>query len=347
MPTHSANPPTSGQSSYAYLGDGNPDTRGPAMSTIISTISRRPARAATIAFSDSERECLVRAVSTSPTGSQAPVPITVSVGYYYLKTDRTSSRYQFQYFRPDGALPLTVAQERPYFPPPISTSTPITSSCVTSPAKPVPQPMMKLTSTVHAGYAQVEAEITDNLRATAGVRYEEASKTSSRRSNARADQDRQQLLAARRDRDVEFGGHAASPACVQDHRPPPVPRTRAQIYQDFESDREFSGNPFLGTDAVQLRSPLRIVFRAGPAPVARRLLQEDRQSDRGGRLFRERRPASRRLRQRSRGRAVWRRVGGAGLSAACGPRRQFFDSRRLLFIGNYTYTRSRITADAA
>jgi hypothetical protein len=41
------------------------------------------------------------------------VPVTLSAGYGYQLSERTSSRYQFHYFRPDGALPLEVAQERP------------------------------------------------------------------------------------------------------------------------------------------------------------------------------------------------------------------------------------------
>src|SRR5690606_30253966 len=45
---------------------------------------------------------------------RGPIPITLSAGYAYTQTERTSSRYQFRYRRLSGeALPLAVAQERP------------------------------------------------------------------------------------------------------------------------------------------------------------------------------------------------------------------------------------------
>ena len=121
-----------------------------------------------------------------------------------------------------------------------------------------------------------------------------------------------------------------------------------QIYQDFESDREFTGNPFLiDSELFNAEARYEYYFARDQRITRRRLLQEDRQSDRGGGLLRRRRPAARRLRQRAGGRAVRRRDRGAGhlpLDRLGGP---FFDTRRLLLIGNYTYTQSSISADSS
>ena len=75
-----------------------------------------------------------------------------------------------------------------------------------------------------------------------------------------------------------------------------------QIYQDFESDREFTGNPFLtDSELLNVEARYEYYFARGQRLSRRRLLQEDRQSDRGGRLLRRRRPAPHRLRQRAAG----------------------------------------------
>ncbi len=252
------------------------------------------------------------------------MPITVSGGYYYTRTDRTSSRYQFQYFSPDGALPVAVAQERPDFL--LSDFNIYTFNIqLRDTSGEAGAAAYDADLIVHAGYAQVEAEFTDTLRATVGVRYEDGEQNVQPVGAVLAPTNIANTywlpaatLTWQFMPDMQLRLHASKTIARPQFR-----ELAQQIYQDFESDREFSGNPFLqDSELFNCGGALRMVFRARPAALGRRLLQEDRQSDRGGRLLRERpEPAPRRLRQRAGGRALRRRVRGAGPFALVRPGR--------------------------
>ena len=196
---------------------------------------------------------------------------------------------------------------------------------------------------IHAGYAQVGggAESTGSAP-PGGVRYEDADpERAAHRQHVRADLARQQLLAARGDIDLDLHGrlqlrlHASKTIARPQFR-----ELAPQIYQDFESDREFTGNPFL-TDSELLNAEARLEYyfardqRITLAGFYKRIDNpiEAAAFFAGGGQLRDRlrqRPASRALRRaRSRSRPIFRSNGLGG---------RFFATRRLLFIGNYTYS---------
>ncbi len=100
--------------SYFYLGDGDPATSGAGdVDDYVNNLSSA-GQFANIAFSSLNENVYAGGLDLA---YRLPVamPLTLSAGYAYNRTDRAASRFQFQYFRPDGALPVTVAQERPDF----------------------------------------------------------------------------------------------------------------------------------------------------------------------------------------------------------------------------------------
>lgn len=110
-------------------------------------------------------------------------PFTLSAGYYYSDTDRTSSRLPFNYqvgesggtapgypynlYRPDLLLSPDVLNN----PNPLTPGGPGIQLRFNSP---VGSPIYDASLRIHAGYVQAEAEATDGVRATIGVRYENA-----------------------------------------------------------------------------------------------------------------------------------------------------------------------------
>ncbi|WP_294337019.1 TonB-dependent receptor [uncultured Sphingomonas sp.] len=173
-------------------------------------------------------------------------PVTVSAGYYYADTDRNSSRYTFRYQLPGGvALNPVAAQLRPDFL--LSDSTIQRFGIVlqnTSTALGAAAYDAELT--VHAGYGQVEAEVFDGLRANFGVRYETADERVTTVNGTR-----NTLLA----NDywlpaATLTWNFASDMQLRAHGSKTIARPQfrelaPQIYQDFESDRQFFGNPLL------------------------------------------------------------------------------------------------------
>lgn len=140
----------------------------------------------TIAFSDLDEDLYSGQADLSyklPTDR----PLTVSAGYYYSKNDRTSSRLDFRYQLSTGSgvpgFPYNLY--RPDFllsPDVLNNATPLAP---TVPGQPRPTVNLLFSTVagayaydakleIHAGYAQAEAEVTDGLRATAGIRYEDA-----------------------------------------------------------------------------------------------------------------------------------------------------------------------------
>lgn len=334
--------------SYVYLGDGNPATSGSGdVDDYVNNLASA-GQSASIAFSDLDEQVYAGGIDLAYR-FESPVPITLSAGYAYNRTDRTASRFQFQYFRPDGALPIEVAQERPDF---LLSDFNVHTYNIqlrdVSGAEGTAAYDADLE--VHAGYAQIEAELTGTLRATLGVRYEDGVQNVRPAGSA---------LAATRIAnsywlpaatltwtflpDMQLRLHGSKTIARPQFR-----ELAPQIYQDFESDREFTGNPFL-TDSTLLNFEGRYEYYFAPG-------------------------------QRLSAAGFWKRIdnpieaaaffaGGGQLRTgfANAPRAtlygveleaqvylplaglggHFFSTRRLLFIGNYTYTQSRIGADAS
>lgn len=332
---------------YAYLGDGNPNTQGPGdVDDYINNLSSA-GQTARIAFSNLSEDVWSGALDLAYR-FEGGMPITVSAGYYYLQTDRTSSRYQFQYFRPDGALPLTVAQERPDFL--LSDFNVYTYNIqLRDVSGEAGAAAYDADLVVHAGYAQVEAEITDTLRATLGVRYEDGEQNVQPTGATLAPTNianNYWLPAATVTwqfvPDMQLRLHASKTIARPQFR-----ELAQQIYQDFESDREFSGNPFL-QDSQLFNAEARYEWYFAPGQrlsVAGFYKKIDNPIEAAAYFA----SGQNQL-----------RVGFANAPSAelygaefevqaylplSGLGGSFWDSRRLLFIGNYTYTRSRITAD--
>ncbi len=332
---------------YAYLGDNNPATSGPGdVDDYINNLSSA-GQTATIAFSDLNEELWAGGLDFAYR-FEAPVPITISAGYNYMRTDRTSSRFQFQYFRPDGALPLEVAQERPDF---LLSDFNIYSFNIQlrdisgeSGAAAYAADL-----TVHAGYAQVEAEITDSLRATLGVRYEDGQQnvqplgaTLPPTNLANTYWLPAATLTWQFVPDMQVRLHASKTIARPQFR-----ELAQQIYQDFESDRELSGNPFL-RDSELLNAEARYEWYFAPGQrlsVAGFYKKIDNPIEAAA--FFASGQNQLRVGYANAPEAV---LYGAEVEVQAhlplsGLGGRFWDSRRLLFIGNYTYTQSRINAD--
>ncbi len=173
-------------------------------------------------------------------------PITVSAGYYYADTDRTSDRYTFRYQLPGGvALNPVAAQQRPDF---LLSDSSIQRFGIVlqNTSTSLGAASYEAEMTVHAGYGQVEAEVADGLRFNAGVRYEKADErvtTAGGTRNTVLAND-YWLPAA------TITWNFASDMQLRLHGSKTIARPQfrelaPQVYQDFESDRQFFGNPLL------------------------------------------------------------------------------------------------------
>lgn len=131
----------------------------------------RTQTSARIAFSDLEDEIWAGAADVGYKLATER-PVTLSAGYAYSDNTRNSTRRDFRYNSVD-ALPDEVSQQRPDF-----LLSPFNINVYdifleeVSAAAGVAAYEAGLT--VHAGYGQVEAELLDGLRLTAGVRFESA-----------------------------------------------------------------------------------------------------------------------------------------------------------------------------
>jgi len=235
---------------YAYLGDGNPGTKGVGdVDDYVNNLASG-GQSATIAFSDLNEDVYAGAGDLAYR-FRGSVPVTVSAGYAYTKNQRSSSRFQFQYFRPGGALPLGVSQERPdYLVSDFNVYTYGIELRDISGAE--GSATYDAALRVHAGYGQAEVEHPGTgLRAVAGVRYEDG--VESVRTTGAAPPTRiantYWLPAATVTwsfaNNMQFRLHASKTIARPQFR-----ELAPQIYQDFESDREFTGNPFLADSTL-------------------------------------------------------------------------------------------------
>lgn len=173
-------------------------------------------------------------------------PFTIQAGYAYQDTDRSSYRYTFDYVMPGGtALPNPFSQMRPDFL--LSDYTLQTNGIVLRPST-TSQGARAYDAelTIHAGYAQLEGEIADGLRATAGVRYETADQSVTPTDNQPATvlSNDYWLPAATLTwnfaPDMQWRLNASKTIARPQFR-----ELAPQLYLDFDSDRVFFGNPFL------------------------------------------------------------------------------------------------------
>lgn len=144
----------------------------PLVNDFTNNLSQNPA-GATIAFSDLDENLWSGGVDLAYDLS-TDRPFTISAGYAYQDSRRYSYRYTFDFVRPGGVgLDLVYAQLRPDAL--LSDSSATANGIILRPSTTaVGARAYDAGLRIHAGYLQLEGEVFDGLRLTAGVRYEEA-----------------------------------------------------------------------------------------------------------------------------------------------------------------------------
>ncbi|MDX3908853.1 MAG: TonB-dependent receptor [Sphingobium sp.] len=226
----------------------------------INSLTSSGGQEASVAFSDLNEDLYSGAadLSYSIPGDRK---ITVSGGYAYTKTQRQSSRYLLSYIA-SNTLPLGVAQERPDYL--VSDYNIYTYGIgLRDDSGAQGAAVYNADLEIHAGYGQAEIEIADGLRFTGGVRYEDAT---------------QSVVTGGATEETNLSNNYWLPSAtltwnfapdwqfrVAGSKTIARPQFRElarQIYQDFEADREFRGNPAL-TDSELLNAEARFEWYIG------------------------------------------------------------------------------------
>ena len=214
---------------------------------------------ASIAFSDLNEDL----VSTGADFSYEIAPrITATVGYAFTDTERTSVRRAFV-FRPAETLPIAVQQQRPDF---LLSDTTIQlfDLALLETSAQDGTAAFEAALTTHAGYAQVQAEITSGVNVNVGVRYEDATQTTAPidifntggSAIVRTNLANNYWLPA-----ITITWEAAPDMQVRANASKTIARPQfreliSQIYFDPETNRQFRGNPSL-RDSELLNAELR------------------------------------------------------------------------------------------
>lgn len=181
-------------------------------------------------------------------------PFKVSAGYYFSENDRTSTRLPFVFqTTTGGAIPFPCNLFRPDY----LLSPDVLNGCpaAANPAQNAVQLRFDAGQNgsfaydallrVHAGYGQIEAEATDGVRATIGVRYETAVERVAPVNATSTRLDNDYFLPAATltwnfASDMQLRASASKTIARPQFR-----ELAPQAFRDFESDRLFFGNPFL------------------------------------------------------------------------------------------------------
>ncbi|MFC3712869.1 TonB-dependent receptor domain-containing protein [Sphingoaurantiacus capsulatus] len=198
---------------------------------------------ATIAFSELDERIWAGGADLTYKFDSAR-PISLSVGGAYSDTDRTSSRYFFRYRGPSGGnVNDAVAQQRPDY---LISDFNVQTYGLTLDNQSASQAASAYDAglEVKAGYAMLEAELADGFRVSGGVRYEDASQFVTAGAFTRTLANDYWLPALTVTwnfaEDQQFRLHGSKTLARPQFR-----ELAPQLYQDFSSDREFIGNPFL------------------------------------------------------------------------------------------------------
>ncbi|WCT74074.1 TonB-dependent receptor [Sphingomonas naphthae] len=228
----------------------------------VNSVSNVAGQSAQIAFSDLNENSYAGA---GDFGYKLPTALEwrISGGYSYNRNSRTSYRYVFDYVSGSGALPLNASQQRPDF---------LVSdyNIYTYNIRLIDASGSQGTAaydaglTVHAGYGQIEGELAKGLRIAAGVRYEDGKQSVQPQGAGFA----ATLIKA----DYWLPGATITWNFADDMQfrlsasktiaRPQFRELAYQIYQDYESDRAFTGNPFL-TDSKLWNADARYEYFMG------------------------------------------------------------------------------------
>ncbi len=332
--------------SYVWLGDGDPATK--TLSDVDDYVNNLASggQSATIAFNDLSEDVYAGGIDFAYRLNGA-IPTTLSGGYAYTESRRDSSRFQFQYFRPEGALPIEIAQQRPdYLLSDFNVYNFNLQLRDISGAEGAAAYEAGLR--IHAGYAQAEIELPGPaLRAQFGIRFEDAIETvltgAAIGSTTRIANDYwlpAATLTWNFADNMQLRLHASKTIARPQFR-----ELAPQIYQDFESDREFTGNPFL-TDSRLTNAEARYeyYFRRGErfslAGFYKKIDNpiESAAFFAGGGQLRTGFANAPRATLYGVEAEIQTYLPLSGLG-------QGFGNKRLLFIGNYTYAKSKIRSD--
>ncbi len=283
-------------------------------------------------------------------------PLTLSTGYYYSDTTRDSSRYQFQYFGPSGAaLPLILGQLRPDY---LLSDDTILNGCVRFiPGYTNAGNCIEVHNTtasagaaeysaglkVQAGYVQAELSPLDDIRATFGLRYEDGKERVDTSGLLNTRLDNGYWLPAATitwnvipDLQVRFHGSKTIAR-------PQFRELAPQLFTDFETSRQFFGNPLLG-DSTMINLEMRgeWFFDRGQRVTAAAFMKKiDKPIETVG-FF----PGGSNTPQVGFSYAPSAILYGGEIEALkyfpLDTLGGFFDTRRLLVQANYTYTRSQL-----
>ncbi|HEX8302516.1 TonB-dependent receptor domain-containing protein [Sphingomonas sp.] len=186
-------------------------------------------------------------------------PVTLSGGYFYSDSQRSSTRFDFRYRSFNGgSIPSPASYLRPDF---LLSTDSIMSACFNPTTVAAEAGCIRLFNLsnaqgaaqydaslkIHAGYAQLEGELAEGLRATAGVRYEKADErvTTNSATFAGTRLNNAYWLPAAT---VTWNFAPDMQARLHGSKTIARPQFRElapQVYRDFESDRLFFGNPEL------------------------------------------------------------------------------------------------------
>ena len=181
-------------------------------------------------------------------------PISVSAGYNYAKNTRTSSRYVFRYTAPlGGSLPPDIAQQRPDY---LTSDNNVYANgnflgnnyniVITDASGAAGTPAYSARLETHAGYGQLEGEVLDGVKATAGVRYEHGDESVVPLGLTTVTNIKKGYWLPAATVTWNFAENVQLRASgSKTIARPQFRELAAQVFQDFESDRQFQGNPFL------------------------------------------------------------------------------------------------------
>jgi outer membrane receptor protein involved in Fe transport len=313
---------------------------------------------ATVAFSDLNEDLWSGQADLSYRMNLS-FPVSLSAGYYYSDAKRDSYRYQFQYFGPSGAsLPISLGQLRPDY---LLSDDTILNGCVrfipgyTDAGNCIELRNVTASSgaaeysaglRIHAGYLQVEAEPVTDIRATLGVRYETAKEFVNTSGLLNTNLDNDYFLPAATitwtvmpDLQVRFHGSKTIAR-------PQFRELAPQLYTDFESNRQFFGNPLLkDSEMYNLEMRGEWFFARGERITLAGFLKKIDRPIETVAFF----PGGSSTPQVGFSYAPSAKLYGAEVEAvkyvplySWGG---FFDSRRILLIANYTYTKSQLDVD--
>ena len=214
---------------------------------------------ATVAFSELDEE-LVTGQANVTWDTPFETPFDLSAGYFYSDTTRDSSRFDFR-FRPVNQTSLgnAFAQLRPDF---LLSDRNVQQNGIflDNESALAGAAAYDASLRIHAGYAQVDGEITGGLRGQVGVRYETAKeRVRPIGSFAPTQLNNDYWLPA-----VTLTWSFAPEMQLRGHLSKTIARPQfrelaPQIYQDFESDRLFFGNPAL-VDSELYNAELRYEY---------------------------------------------------------------------------------------